>query len=113
MKPKKITIMLILVLILFTGCNSTNILNAEFTNVTPAKIEMNGSTYLLTDEILSTNEVDKQIGKITQVHAIVSYLEDENPYKNPSKIYEVKNMKTEEAIAVEVNNKLYISKTNK
>ena len=105
--------MLILAFILFSGCSAKKLSGAQFTNTTPAEIKMKNSTYMLTDEILSSNEVKKQIGKITHVNALVSYLEEDNPYKNPSKILEVKNIEIEEAIAVQVNDKLYKAKNVK
>ncbi|WP_391122403.1 hypothetical protein [Psychrobacillus sp. L3] len=104
---KAITIGLIFVSILLSGCNSTKLSSAEFTNTTPAVIKMDNLTYLMTDEVLSTNEVEEQIGKITKIYAIVSYPEDQDPYKSPSKIFKVKDINIEESIAIQVNDKLY------
>ena len=104
-----ITIGFIFISIILSGCNSTNLSEAEFTNVTPAVIEMDNLTYLMTDEIVTTNEVKEQIGEVTQIYALVSYPEDRNPYKNPSKIFKIKDYSVEEAIAIQVNDKLYIA----
>ncbi|WP_391209535.1 hypothetical protein [Psychrobacillus sp. L4] len=109
---KAITIGLIFVSILLSGCNTNKLSSAEFINNTPAVIKIDNLTYLMTDEVLSTTEVEEQIGKITQIHNIVSYPEDQNPYKNPSKIFKVKDINTEEAIAIQVNNKLYKATIN-
>ncbi|WP_391115775.1 hypothetical protein [Psychrobacillus sp. L3] len=109
---KAITIGLILVSILLSGCNTNKLSSAEFTNTTPAVIKIDNFTYLMTDETLSTNEVEEQIGKVTQIHEIVSYSEDQNPYKSPSKIFKVKDKNIEEAIAIQVNNKLYKANIN-
>jgi hypothetical protein len=49
----------------------------------------------MTDEVLATNEVEEQIGKITRIQEIVSYSEDQNPYKSPSKIFEIKDINIE------------------
>ncbi|MEI4771873.1 hypothetical protein WAX74_19920 [Psychrobacillus sp. FJAT-51614] len=104
---KAIIIGLIFVSILLSGCNTNKLSSAEFTNTTPAKIKIYNLTYLMTDEVLATNVVEKQIGKITQIQAIVSYSEDQNPYKSPSKVFEIKDINIEEAIAIKVNDKLY------
>ncbi|OCA88421.1 hypothetical protein A8F94_24490 [Bacillus sp. FJAT-27225] len=81
--------------------------SAEFTNLTPAVIKMDNLTYLMTDEVLGTNEVEQQIGKIIRIQEIVSYTEDQNPYKSPSKIFKVKDASIKDAIAIKVNDKLY------
>jgi hypothetical protein len=104
-----ITIGLIFISIILSGCNSNNLSDAEFTNLTPAEIKMDNSTYLMTDEVLTTNEVEEQIGKVTKILEIVSYSEDQNPYKNPNKIFKVKDESVEKAIAIQVNDKLYIA----
>jgi hypothetical protein len=104
-----ITIGLIFISIILSGCNSNNLSDAEFTNLTPAEIKMDNSTYLMTDEVLTTNEVEEQIGKVTKILEIVSYSEDHNPYKNPNKIFKVKDESVEKAIAIQVNDKLYIA----
>jgi hypothetical protein len=109
---KTITIGLIFVSIMLSGCNTNKLSNAEFTNLTPAVIKIDNLTYLLTDEVLATNEVEKQIGKITSIQEIVSYSDDQNPYKNPGKIFKVKDMNIEEAIAIKVNDKLYKANIN-
>nr|WP_106779153.1 hypothetical protein [Lysinibacillus timonensis] len=103
---KAITIMMF-VSVLLSGCNKNELSSAEFTNTTPAVIKIDNLTYLMTDEILVPNEVEEQIGKITQIHAIVSYSEEQNPYKSPGEIFEVKNINIEEGIAIKVNDKLY------
>ncbi|SDN26867.1 hypothetical protein SAMN05518871_104129 [Psychrobacillus sp. OK028] len=104
---KAITIGLIFVSILLSGCNTNKLSSAEFTNTTPAKIKIDNLTYLMTDEVLATKEVEEQIGKITRIQTIVSYSKDQNPYISPSKIFEIKDINIEEAIAIEVNDKLY------
>ncbi|MBD7944386.1 hypothetical protein H9650_09695 [Psychrobacillus sp. Sa2BUA9] len=104
---KAIKIGIIFVSILLSGCNTNKISNAEFTNTTPAKIKIENLTYLMTDEVLATNEVEVQIGKITRIQEIVSYSEDENPYKSPSKIFKIINTDIEESIAIKVNDMLY------
>lgn len=106
---KAITIGLIFISIILSGCNSNNLSDAEFTNLTPAEIKMDNFAYLMTDEVVTTNDVEEQIGKVTQIQEIVSYSEDQNPYKNPSKIFKVKAISVEEAIAIQVNDKLYIA----
>ena len=107
----KIKRSLLLFFFLFlTGCSVNNLSDAEFTNVTPAEIRMNNVTYFLTDELLTTDEVNRQIGEITKVNAIVSYTEEQNPYRKPNKIFEVKDIKIEDAIAVQVNGRLYKAK---
>ena len=57
---------------LIFGCNSANFSNAEFTNLKPAVIKMDNLTYVMTDEIVTTNEVEDQIGefKSTQLFLI-------------------------------------------
>jgi hypothetical protein len=104
---KAITIGLIFVFILLTGCNTNKLSSAEFTNTTPAKIKIDNLTYLMTDEVLDINEVKDQISKITRIQELVSYSKDQNPYKSPSKIFEIKDIDIEEAIAIKVNDKLY------
>jgi hypothetical protein len=104
-----ITIGLIFISIILSGCNTNNLSDAEFTNLTPAEIKMDNSTYLMTDEVLTTNEVEEQIGKVTKILEIVSYSEDHNPYKNPNKIFKVKDESVEKVIAIQVKDKLYIA----
>jgi uncharacterized protein with ATP-grasp and redox domains len=94
-------------------CSANKLKNAGLTNTTPATVTMNDSTYILTDETLTQNEIDKQIGNITKVIEIVSYLESDDPYKNTKKIFKMKDIKVEEAIAVQVNEKLYKAKVQK
>ena len=106
---KGITICFIFISIILSGCSSINLSDAEFTNVTPAVIEMDNLTYLMTDIVVTTNEVEEEIGEVTQIYAVVSYPEDRNPYKNPSKIYKIKDISVKEAIAIQVNGKLYIA----
>ncbi|MFF2480083.1 hypothetical protein [Paenibacillus sp. NPDC058071] len=85
---KALTLGLIFVSILFSGCSTTNKLSsAEFTNLTLAVIKINNFTYLMTDEVLPANKVEEQIAKITQIHAIVSYSEEQNPYTSLSEIF--------------------------
>lgn len=104
-----ITIGLILISIILSGCNLNNLRDADFTNLTPAEITMDNNTYLMTDEVVTANDVEQQIGKVTQNHLIISYSEEQNPYKNPGKIFKVKDIPVEEAIAIQVNDKLYIA----
>ncbi|WP_316572710.1 hypothetical protein [Neobacillus sp. YIM B06451] len=104
---KAITIGLLFVSILLSGCNMNKLSSAEFTNLTPAIIKIDNLTYLMTDEVIAINEVEEQIGKINRIQEIVSYSEDQNPYKSPSKIFKVKDINIEEAIAIKVNDKLY------
>ncbi|MUG44307.1 hypothetical protein [Paenibacillus woosongensis] len=110
---KAITMSLIFVSIILSGCNSKKLSDAEFTNLTPAEIKMGNFTYLMTDEVLTTDEVEEQIGKVTQIQEMVSYSEDQNPYKNPSEIFKVKDTSVEKAIAIQVNDKLYIANIDK
>lgn len=110
MKLKKLPVILILGFTFFLGCNITNKLKGEFTNLTPGEVQINEATYLLTDEIISNEDVQEEIGEITQVHEIVSYMENDNPYKNLGKIYKLKDIEMEEGIGVEVNNRIYIAK---
>ncbi|QUG41657.1 hypothetical protein KD050_20740 [Psychrobacillus sp. INOP01] len=106
---KAITIGLILVSILLSGCNTNKLSNAEFNNTTPGVIKIDNLTYRMTDEVLATNEVEKQIGKITQIQELVSYSEDQNPYKSPSKIFKIKDINIEEAIAINVNDNIFFA----
>ena len=98
---------------LLIGCNRNTLSSAEFTNTKPAVIKTNQTTYILTDNILENNEVGRQIGKIDKVYTIVSYLDEDNPYKNLSGIYQIENIKIEEEIAVQINDKLYRAKIKK
>ncbi|CAG9609113.1 hypothetical protein NEOCIP111885_02854 [Pseudoneobacillus rhizosphaerae] len=98
-----LTMGLIFISIILSGCNTNNLSDAEFTNLTPAEIKMDNSTYLMTDEVLTTNEVEEQIGKVTKILEIVSYSEDQNPYKNPNKIFKVSDESVEKVIAIQVN----------
>ena len=63
----------------------------------------------MTDEVLTTNEIEEQIGKVTKIQEIVSYPEDQNPYKKPSQIFKVKDISVQKTIAIQVNDKLYIA----
>lgn len=103
---------LLFVVILLAGCNTNKLSSADFTNLTPAVIKINDFTYLMTEEVLSTNEVEEQIAEITQIHTIVSYSEEQNPYKSVDEIFKVKGVTIEEAIAIQVNDKLYKATIN-
>lgn len=107
MRIKEKFLLIIIPLILFIGCNTNILINAEFTNLTPAEIKMKDTSYLMTEDIVSKNDIDKQIGKVTKIYAIVSYLEADDPYKNPNKIFKIKNKNIEEVIAIQVNGKIY------
>ena len=109
---KAIAFGLIFISIILTGYNSTNISEAKITNLTTAVIKMDNLSYLMTDIVVTTNEVEEQIGEVTQIYAVVSYPEDRNPYKNPSKIFKIKDIRVKEAIAIQVNGKLYIANIN-
>lgn len=100
-------LMILFIFILLSGCSTSTLKNAVFTNVTPSEIKINDKIYFITKEILSNNEIEEQIGKVTQINAVVSYLETENLYKNPSKIFKVKGSDIEEVIAIKVNDKIY------
>lgn len=102
-----ITLLLLITITQLTGCSGCSVKKASFTNTMPAIIDFNDTTYILTDEVISSEELGKQIGKITKVNAIVSYLEENDPYKNPNKIYKIKDIKSEDSIAVQVNKKFF------
>lgn len=86
--------------------------SAVFTNTTPAVIKIDNLIYRMTDEVLASNEVEKQIGKITQIHELVSYPEDQNPYKSPSEIFAIKGINIEEAVAIKVNDSIFFANRN-
>ncbi|MEK4252108.1 hypothetical protein [Paenibacillus sp. FSL W7-1287] len=109
---KAITLGLIFVSMMLSGCNMNKLSSAEFTNLTPGLIKIDNFTYLMNDEVLPTNEVEKQIAKITKIQAVVSYSEDQNPYKNPSEIFKIKDINVEVAIAIQVNDNLYKENIN-
>ena len=113
MRLKKLSLILILGFTLFLGCNTTNKIKGDFTNITPAEVQIKETTYLLTDEIISNEDVQEEIGAIAQVHEIVSYMENDNPYKNPGKIFKLKDIEIEEGIGVEVNDKIYLAEYKK
>ena len=113
MRLKKLSLILILGFTLFLGCNTTNKIKGDFTNITPAEVQIKETTYLLTDEIISNEDVQEEIGAIAQVHEIVSYMENDNPYKNPGKIFKLKDIELEEGIGVEVNDKIYLAEYKK
>lgn len=104
---KAIAIGLICFSIFLIGCNASKLSSAEFTNTTPAVIKMDDFTYSMTDEALSTHEVEEQIGEITKIQVMVSYAEDQDPYKSPGKVFKVKAINIEESIAIQANDKLY------
>ena len=106
-------LMLLLIFTLLSGCSTKKLSNAEFTNVPPPTIKMNNYTYVMTEVTLSTNDVEEQIGKVTKINVVASYPPDKDPYKNPRRIYKVKDIKIEDAIAIEVNGKLYMAKIKK
>jgi hypothetical protein len=107
MRIKERFLLMLLLLTLLIGCSTSTLKNAEFTNVTPAEVKINDTVYLMTEDIVFEKDMDKQIGKVTKVNAIVSYIETDNPYKNPNKIYKIKNKNIEEVIAIQVNDKIY------
>jgi hypothetical protein len=97
----------LLFFILFLGYSTNKLTNAEFTNTPSPMIKMNDATYVMTEEILPADNVEEQIGKITKINTLVSYPPDKDPYENPSRIFKVKDIEIEDAIAIEVNFKLY------
>ena len=40
-------------------------------------------------------------------------MENDNPYKNPGKIFKLKDIEIEEGIGVEVNDKIYLAEYKK
>jgi uncharacterized lipoprotein NlpE involved in copper resistance len=102
-----ITLLALLTLFSLIGCSEKSLKKAEFTNTTPAQIKMNNTVYFMKDVILSADDIDNQIGEITKVNEIVSYLDADNPYKYPNKIFKVKEKDMEQVIGIQVNNIIY------
>lgn len=105
-----ITILIFSSIGLLKICNVDNELkDATFINAEPSII-LNEIEYTLTNEILDESELEKSpIAKITDIDIIVSYIDEENPYKNPNLIYKIENIDIESKIALEVNDKIYLA----
>jgi len=113
MNRKGIGIVILLTSILLVGCTTNTLYSGAFTNTTPAQINMNDTLYFMTEEVVSKNDIEKQIGKITRVSVIVSYLETDDPYKNPNKIFKINDKDIKDVIGIEVNGKVYEATTKK
>lgn len=102
-------IVLFWAVILLCGCEHNGMYKAVFTNTKPAIINMNGVTYSLTEEELKEDLIQREVGKVDRINEVVSYLEEDNPYKNIEGIYSIKDEKVVEKIALKINNKIYVA----
>lgn len=106
MKKTTVIIIVLIVLSIFV-VNVSSLEKAVFINVKPT-IRMGDIEYLITNDIISSDKLIKQVGKVTQIIELASYMD--NPYKNPSRVYKIKDKKIEEEVALKMNSKFYIAK---
>jgi len=108
---KGILVMLVLLIVSILVVLDSSMESAVFINVKPT-LQMNDVEYLVTEDEISKDKIEKQVGRVTQIILLVSYLEENNPYKKPSKIYKIKDKEIEDEVALEMNNKFYIARFN-
>lgn len=110
---KIITTFLVLIILLgvFLGFRSS-LKEATFENLEPT-IYFDKTEYVVTNKTISEDKLDEQIAKVTQSIWIVSYTDEQNPYKNPSEIYKIKEQNISEAVALKMNGKFYVAKIKK
>lgn len=108
---KRLLFIAVLLIAFISIMYSVSIERAVFINVKPT-IEMGGIEYIITEDMISKEKLGKQIGKVTKVILLVSYLEENNPYKNPNGIYKIKDRNAKDEVALEMNGKFYIARFN-
>ena len=105
----KYILMTFLFVIILAGCTNEGLKEANFVNVKPS-ISIDGKEYIITKDTVDSNSIEKEFAKITKINEIVSYPDESNPYKNLGKVYTIKGKNSNEEIALEINNKLFLSK---
>ncbi len=106
---KKYSILLVICIMFLGGCSNSSIKQAQFTNLKPS-ISLEGKEYIVSKDVVDKNTIAEQIAKVTTISNIVSYSEKDNPYKKIGKIYKIKGENIEKAIAVEINDSIYLAK---
>lgn len=106
--------LLLLLIIVILVVQNFSLKKASINNLPEPTVTMEGVKYKVTKEEVSQAELEAKIGKITEFHAIVSYLEGNEPFKSPvgNKIYELKGYDSKEIIAVKLNDKFYRAEAN-
>ncbi|WP_078555223.1 NisI/SpaI family lantibiotic immunity lipoprotein [Bacillus alkalicellulosilyticus] len=94
-------------ILLITGCFEPDAYLKEviLNNHVPANIHFDENVYILTDEEVLENQLGNKVGRIKVVN-VISYTEGDDPYLHVSfgKVYNLIDI--EDAIGIEVNEKV-------
>lgn len=90
---------------LVIGIHYFSMEKVTFINTSPI-IKMNDKWYIVTKEILTKDKLGRQVGRVTKYVKAASYIEE--PYKNPSKVYEIKDKSIDEEVALKMNGENYL-----
>ena len=96
---------------LLFGCGSKNLKNAIFTNLEPS-ITIDNEEYIISNNTVNKDGVGEQIAKVTSINKVISYSDENDPYKKIGKIYKIKNESQDKIIAIEINDTLYLAEIN-
>lgn len=108
MKRIIISISLIFIILItgITGC--TNALTVSSDSSYPAVVAWNYTVYGLSVETVLQDSVDKEIGEVKRnMNPMPEKNGDSNIASEGSKIYKLKNINQQDAIAVDIDGKLY------
>lgn len=115
MRKKKIVfIALALVLLgvlMFAIVNNSQVQKASFVNLEPTLI-LNEIEYEVTDSEIDIKDIGSKIAIVSQISNVVSYSDDNNPYRSVDDVHEIKGKKIEEHVAVRINGTYFLAEVN-
>jgi hypothetical protein len=106
---KRTVFAILFVMALIMLINYTKLPDAHFNNLQPSLI-IGDATYSVTSTFIGLEELDKKYAKVRSYTLLVSYTEEENPYKNVGIVWSIKNRDYTGVIALEMNGQYYLCK---
>ena len=98
---KKILVILLLFIILLSGCKEKKI--SEY----PSSIALNGLVYSVTVSEVSRDDLGKQLGEVKRIKKPMPVENEESNFISVgSKVFEIKGIDIKTAVAVEDNGKI-------
>ncbi|MEY8745176.1 hypothetical protein [Paenibacillus tundrae] len=113
-KWQSICIALFLAIIVISGCRAMDDSTGSISSWAYSFVVWNNHTYNITNEPLTKDEIDHDIGHVRQYSDKEGSYEDgfSNKYPVGTKLYKVKGVETAEYIAVEIQEDQFIKATN-
>ncbi|MGR6543400.1 hypothetical protein [Paenibacillus tundrae] len=110
----RICIALFLAIIVISGCRAMDEGTGSSSSWAYSFVVWNNHTYNITNEPLTKDEIDHDIGHVRQYSDKEGSYEDgfSNKYPVGTKLYKVKGVETTEYIAVEIQEDQFIKATN-